>query len=497
MRFIHLAVFSFALFLLFAACNNEEDFITSGDVTLEFSVDTLRFDTVFTQLGSATRSIKVYNKNNRPIKISRVALEQGNNSSFRINVDGIPGNEAEEVIVYAEDSIYVFVEVTVDPDQPLSVSPYVITENLIFVTNGNRQSVTLEAWGQNANYFPSRFNKGVPVVLSCGFNEITWDDPKPYVIYGEVFIDSCTLNLPPGTRIYVHGGIAQNEVFGVFNDGLLYFLQNGKLKVNGTKENPVIIQGDRLETPFLDDPGQWTGIILGKGSKGNIISYATIRNSIFGIYADSTSEVQINNTQIYNTASSGIIGFKSRLTANNLLVYNNGSTSVNLLLGGVYNFNFCTIASYGVDASALSMSNFFCYDDFINCSIRAEDRLTANFRNSIIFGSRKDEIQLSDISGGKGLANFNIKLENCIVAVSDLLKEQGGLYAEFLGKECKPCINATRNDLLFVDPNADNYHLDSLSIAINQGQVIPEILFDLEGNPRDGMPDIGCFERQQ
>lgn len=478
----------------FWSCDKNDNFITTGPVQLEISLDTLRFDTVFTELGSATRLFKIYNRENRPVKISKIYIEKGEDSQFRINVDGVPGNEAEDVTVWANDSIYVFGEVTVDPDQPLSVSPFVIEDRVIIETGDTQLDVLLEAWGQNANYFPSRFNKGVPVVLSCDNGTITWDDEKPYVIYGEILIDSCLLVIPGGARIYVHGGIARNDVFGVFNDGFLYTLQNGSLHVLGTETDSVVIQGDRLEEPFLDDSGQWQGIILGKGSKNNRIEYATIRNAIFGVYVDSTAELQIKNTEIYNTNSSGLIGFHSTISGQNCLVYNNSTTSVQLIQGGDYDFTHCTFASYGVDASALSMSNFFCYDNIFECQIRADYRLNASFVNSIIFGSRRDEIQLADIYGGTAPDQFNVQFQNCIVRVDDLLDPEG-LYTDFLEDECDPCINATRDDLLFIDPNEDNYLLDSLSIAIGQAIVLPGFEKDLAGNLRDDMPDIGCYER--
>lgn len=497
-----LIIFAISILLLswFWACDPNDDYITDSNAKLAFSLDTLRFDTVFTQIGSATRSFKVYNRNDRTIRISNITLLGSSAVKFRLNVDGLPGNQLTDVDIYPNDSIYVFVEVTVNPNQPLSVSPFIIEDRIVFETNGNIQEVRLEAWGQNANYFPSRFNKGVPVVLTCRGGEVTWNDPKPYVIYGEVFIDSCTLNIPAGTRIYVHGGIVQNEFFGVFNDGIIYILDDGRLKVQGTKEKPVIIQGDRLEPSFLDDPGQWAGIIIGKGSRGNVFEYATIRNNIYGIYADSSSEVTLRNTQIYNTSSSALIGVRSRITAENCLFYNNQANSVSILHGGDYQFTYCTAASYGVNASALSMSNYLCYDDPLLCRNRSQYRLNASFRNCIFFGSAKDQIRLADISGGQTAGLFNVKFEDCIVRVEDLLKESNGLYAKFFDDYCKPCINGKTTDKLFVDANKDNYYLDSLSVAIGKAKPIfvPRIIdIDLDGKPRDATkPDIGCYERQ-
>lgn len=498
-----LLLFSFLAItvLYFSSCMRDEDFVTDGSIALRFSVDTLRFDTVFTEVGSATRSIKVYNDSDRPLKIGKVFLEQGNDSKFRVNVDGTPGEEVEEVIVYAQDSIYIFAEVTVDPDDPLSVSPFIINENLFFETNGQQQTVVLEAWGQNANYFPGRFNKGRAVRLTCNNSQINFDDPKPYVIYGVLIIDSCTVNIPAGTRIYVHGGIARNDAFGTFNDGIIITQNLGRIRARGTAENPIVFQGDRLEEAFREEDGQWTGVLLSNGSAGNVFQHTTIKNSIFGVYVDSSATAILENAQIYNTTSSGIIGVHSRIDARNVLVYNNGANSLQVVHGGDYNFDYATLASYGVDASALGLSNFICYDDPLICSQIGAYRLNARFRNSIIFGSKTDQILLSDITGGEQPEGFNVRFENCVVGVEDLLTDFDGRYANFFEDFCIDCVSGERSDPLFVDPSDNHFELDSLSIAEGIGVPIKTplpIATDLLGRLRDPeMPDAGSLERQQ
>ncbi|HHB77986.1 MAG TPA: hypothetical protein ENK85_01980, partial [Saprospiraceae bacterium] len=261
-----LPILFFGLFLSFFFSNCSKETFHTGDVTLNFSTDTLRFDTVFTQVGSATRSFKIYNPLNKSLKISKLYMELGNDSKYNINVDGLPGGLVENVEIGPKDSIYVFAEVTVDPDQPLSVSPFVLDENLIIETNGGTQKVVLEAWGQNANYIPSNANAGGAAVLSCDFQTETWDDTKPYVVYGILVIQDCTLNLPAGARIYVHGGVALSPDTVVYSDGIIYVGKNGGLNIEGEEGNPVIIQGDRLEEEFVDVPGQWAGIRYTSGS---------------------------------------------------------------------------------------------------------------------------------------------------------------------------------------------------------------------------------------
>jgi hypothetical protein len=469
----------------------------SGDgVVLQFSVDTLRFDTVFTQLGSATRSLKVFNTSRVPVEIDRIRLQSGSESRFRYNVDGLPGEEFSRVRIEAEDSIYVFVEVTVNPDLPVSISPFVIEERLIFETGTVSRSVLLEAWGQNANYVPSRFNQGGLALLSCNLGEVTWDDPKPYVIYGFLLIDSCTLNLPAGTRIHVHGGVARTQNADdetiVYNDGLIYTFPRGRIRAMGTVSEPVIIQGDRLEPAFAELPGQWVGMRL--SGKGNELNHLIIKNSLIGIIVDSSAELTIRSSQIYNTEGAGLIGIHSKITALNCLFYNNGNRCVQLGYGGEYQFSYCTLASYGVDAPALSLSNGICRDPL--CQDFDVNRLQASFRNSIIYGSRRDEIALSDFTLGNNPNLFQISMQHCIVKVDELLDPNKGGYPEFLQSTCNPCLNPAFGTPLFVDPNAErDYRPDSLSVARGYAQPIPGIPNDLAGNMRNPVnPDAGCYE---
>ena len=515
---------AFFMYLLFAmSCGRSDDFDTSSDVMLEFSVDTLRFDTVFTELGSATRILKLYNRRSKSIQISSISIKDDPNSFFRLNIDGIPTNTANEIEIAGNDSLYIFGEVTIDPDMPLSQSPFVIEDEIHFEVNGNMQTVYLEAWGQNANYIPNRFsfgqqtnfaptNAGFPCTdpewacYPCGDSFWTWDDEKPYVIYGIGVFYGCELTIAAGTRVHVHGGLAKQfdettmQNF-FFNDGRLIMASGSTLKVEGTIDEPVIITGDRLEEPFQEVPGQWWGVLLARGSSGHKIEHAEIKNSIIGTVIDSLVDLTINNSKIYNTSNVGLVGVHSgRVEANNCLFYDNGGNAVRMIEGGDYEFNHCTLASYGVDASALYMSNVLCLDQ-LTCNPCQEYRLNALFRNSIIYGSRRDEVDLfdGDECDASRSSPLNYKFRNCIVRVDELTDNEK--YQDFFD-HCDPCQNADGSAVIFLDPNDDDYHLDSLSIAENKGVVlnIPgvDLSIDLDGVLRDGaQPDEGCYEYVQ
>ncbi|HLP94289.1 MAG TPA: right-handed parallel beta-helix repeat-containing protein [Saprospiraceae bacterium] len=476
--------------LLLSFCQKEK-FTTDPADKLEFSTDTLRFDTVFTQVGSATRFFKIYNRHKESIRIGKIYLENGANSRFNLNIDGISGDAQENLEIAPNDSMYVFAEVTINPND--QNSPFVVTENVVFETNGNVQTVVLEAFGQNANYLPSRFGAGAVVGYGCNGGEWVWDDPKPYVIYGVVVIDSCTVRIPKGTRVYVHGGLGKfvddEGVTQRYNDGFLAFVGQGKLIVEGTPEEPVIFESDRLEPEFEEEAGQWTGIWLQSGSTGHNIDHCIIRNSVIGLRADSAVSLTLRNTQIYNTASSGLIGIHANITAENCLFHSNTGFGIQLEYGGNYSFDYCTVGSYGVDGEALRMGNALCLD--AGCETFVANKLSARFRNCILMGSRSDQITLFDRL--EDPSQFEYKLTNCIVRVRDLIKDTA--YPDFFD-HCQPCINATSQDTIFLDVNKRDFHLDTLhSIANRYAVPIPGIVKDLDNKDRDAVtPDAGCYE---
>jgi hypothetical protein len=471
------------------SCDPEQEFVTGNAVDISFSLDTLRFDTVFTELGSATRFVKIYNRSNEPVQLDEIYVEGTTGVEFRINVDGAPGGVVEDAIIWDNDSLYVFVEVEVDPDQPTSVSPFVIEDQLVVKTGSKEKRLLLEAWGQNAIYLPNRFSQGVFSELTCNNNTIRWDSDLPYVIYGAIFIRDCLLEVAAGTRIYVHGGLVQTEE-DIYNDGILYTLQGGSIHFAGTQEAPITVQGDRLEPAFADAPGQWLGIIIGRGSRGSLFEHTIIKNSQFGIFADSASEVSLRNTIIHATSANAIIGVHAEVQAQNSLFYDNGSGAIAIRHGGDYQFDHCTATSYGVDASALFMRNFECYNQ--DCTDNSVYRLRADFRNCIFVGSRRDEIILQDAFERQDPDFWQLNMDHCLVKVDELLD---GRYSDFFSTYCIDCFNADQDDPLFLDVSEDDYHLDTLSVAQNRGLVIPELPLDLDGVPRDEMPDVGCYER--
>lgn len=476
---------SFFSIILFSACQKDE-FIIDASAKVEFTTDTLRFDTVFTQVGSATRFFKVRNPHNQPIKISKIYLAQGAQSYFNLNIDGVSGDAQENIEIPANDSIYIFAEVTINPND--KNNPFVINEDLVFETNGNTQKVILEAWGQNANYIPSNTAKGKVAALTA---DAVWNDPKPYVIYGILLIDGFKLTITAGTKVHIHGGLVRTDDKQIYSDGMIYVRNGGEIEIQGTKEKPVIIQGDRLEKPFEKIPAQWNLIYFGANSKANF-SYTTIKNARLGLYADSASTANLKYCQIYNTAGPGIYARQADITLDNCLLHSNGDRSLVIQQGGNYKVNYCTIANFGANAPALELSNAFCrsFDNAGNCASLLVSPLLFRAKNSIFHCSQLDALSFSAVPN----IPFDYLFENSIVRVQNLIDKNKGGHPDFFNY-CKDCINLKTSDKLFKKIDADNYRLDTLSIAENKAIPLNGFNEDLDGTPRDAQkPDIGAYE---
>jgi len=486
-----LILLSILIAVIFNACQKDNTFEgTNPAITL--SLDTLTFDTVFTTIGSATRSFKIFNNESEDIEVD-VKLLSGQGSKFRINVDGTSGHDVKDVFIKGNDSIYVFVDVTVDPDQPLSISPFIFEEMLTISSNGSEKDLLLEAWGQNANYVPGTKRKGVLSLLSCDFQTETWDDPKPYVIYGVLFIDSCELIIPAGTDIYVHGGLVRQDSL-IYNDGFLIVLENGKITANGTAMEPVTFQGDRLEHSFDQIAGQWVGIRFTTGSVGNRLEHVNLKNSVVGMRVDSAAQLSLESCTISNTTSAGLIGVLGNIDATNTLIYDNGQNCALLTYGGNYNFNHCTFASYGNQSSAVRFDNFRCTDPPLCQEVVYVSQLNATFSNCIFAGNESDEIFPIDWTNGEEPDLFNYSLKNCAVTVDEILEPD--LFPNFFDN-CENCFNLSFTDTLFLDIQNNNYNLDTMSLAIDKGFFDGMVLEDILDNMRDDKPDLGCFEFQK
>lgn len=469
------------LAILLWSCRKDENIITDSSATLEFSNDSILFDTVFTTVGSSTRQLKVHNRHNRPIKIANLRLGGGLTSNFRINVDGVSLVSTGNIIIPKKDSIYIFVEVTVDPNN--ANSPLVIRDSIVFNVNGNVQDVKLEAWGQDAYYHkPDKyivFTDGSAVGYSVIDCNDTWTNDKPHVIYGYAVVDSaCTLTMMPGTRVHLH------------NKGVLWVYKDGTLKVQGSYGSRVTIQGDRLEPEYANYPGQWGFIWLSQGSKNNVIDWAIIQNGSIGIRSDTLGNspnptLLLSNTHIRTMSIAGLYGLGTSIRAYNCVFANCGEYTAALTIGGKYVFRHCTFANYWNIGTVtrqtpqLLMNNY--YKD-INNVTQIRDLDSAYFGNCIVYGDLNDEITLdSNSTSGK----FGFKFENCFLRTT--LNTSNANHYKLV---------TLNQDPMFIDPAIHFVKLDPSSPAGNKGNplISAGYPFDIDNKVRGNPPDLGAYE---
>ncbi len=342
-QFTSIIIASIFALLFIYSCKKEDTISDSPSLKLSFSADSIIFDTVFTSIGSATKQIRVHNTSGSKIKISNITLVNGDQSSYRINVDGESGTSFNDIELSGGDSLYIFARVTIDPQN--NNNPYVVEDDIRFLTNGNEQTVKLVAWGQDANYIVAdNFIAGLPPfkIVADSLETVTWTNQKPYVIYGYAVIDSYgKLIIEEGTNIYFHDG------------GGLWSYIDGEVNVLGTVENPVTFQGDRLEEFYDDVPGQWDRIWLMEGRAGHdhIINNAIIKNGFIGIQAESFSRITENKLVLHNVLIDNMngIGLFSRIysiASTNLVVGSCGGYNMAITGGGNYSFVQSTIAAY-------------------------------------------------------------------------------------------------------------------------------------------------------
>jgi hypothetical protein len=462
------------VFSLFSC--EDEGYLSSSDAQLRFSVDTVMFDTIFTTIGSTTQNLKIYNPYDENILISRIRVAGGDFSNFRLNVNGEASNEVYEVEVPARDSIFIFVEVTIDPNgQNL---PMVVQDSIEFTTNSNRQNINLIAYGQDFK-----------LIKSESVGTTTWTAEKPYLVYDYAYVDSTsTLTIEPGTRIYFH------------KDAYLYV--RGKVIAEGNFQNQILFTADRLEDTYANIPDQWSGIILFSGSHGNVFNFATIKNANIGLQVGTIEDegyatLQLSNSKIENMAYAGLFALKSKITGYNNVIANCGFYAAALLVGGEYEFFHTTIANYwgGYTSrvrktASLVLSNALVIESEDGTKVtHTGDLEKAFFGNSIIYGNNQMEIEL----GKNEEKAFNYYFDHCIIQVPDTFNVSNKDHYKnvWKGEEYNP---------LFVDPYDDyNYALDTLSAAKDIGDPDYAKLFpmDLLNKDRlsDNGPDLGAYER--
>ncbi len=499
MKINYTALLVFSILLLFlSSCRKDFDFEPSSGAELRFSKDTVYLDTVFSNIGSSTYRLKVYNTSNNDIKIPSIRLERGEQSHYRLMVDGMSGKSFQNVELLAKDSMFIFIETTIDIKSQTSGSDYLYTDKLVFSGGADQQHVDLVTLVKDAVFlYPQKFTDGTTETLPVGNervygffldendpvngNELIWKSAKPYVIYGYAAVPpDKTLQIEPGAQIHFHAG-----------SGLIVGNQ-ATLTVNGTAEQPVTIQGDRLEPSYEDVPGQWEQIWMAVGSKGQI-NHAIIKNAKNGLFINKNEgTVQLHNLQVYNCSNYGLLARAAAIQGTNIVTNNCGNAALGLTYGGSYEFVYCTFANYWNRPShtAVVIDN---YDGSAEFAIQK-----AHFVNSIIYSGSTEALVLKP--NNNNTLNFNVTFDYSLVKFVDYSNSVSGSFPynfqdNTMYNHCLIARNSTtyqpyfyniaKNKMMITDKAVDLINYGTADTGIS-------VPFDITGRPRNAT-DLGAY----
>lgn len=464
--------------MLAVACTDDDTFSTSPSNLLTFSTDTVSIDTVFATVPSSTRSFWVYNRSGDGIRCANVRLANGNQTGFRVNVDGeylsqTAGYQVSDVEIRKGDSICVFVELT----SPMNAQegPQKVEDDLVFLLeSGVEQRVNLNAYTWNATLLSD---------VEISDDQTLDGSERPIVIYGGLKVDSmATLRIASGTTLYFHSD-AGLDVYGT-------------LIAEGTPEENIVLRGDRTDRMFDYLPydmvsGQWRGVRFYGSSYGNRIYYTDIHGTFDGVVCDS-SDVTISKLQLYNSTVHNCQGYGLKTVSSNVDVRNcqitNALDNCVAVYGGSVMFTHCTIAQfYPFDSNrgaALMYTNVY---EGTDIPLERMDCI-----NSIVTGYGED--MMNGIIGGSGAA-FNYRFVNTLLRTPEITGDEGFVDVIWEEVEDTAAVSGDENfRLVDIDTQHYDFHLSEGSPAIGTASADYALPYDRDGRQRDDMPDMGCYE---
>ncbi len=499
------------MIICWSSCRKDFEYEASTG-NLQFSKDTVFLDTIFTNIGSSTYTLKVYNRSNNDIEIPSIRLGEGQNSQYRLNVDGAAGKEFTNIPLLANDSLFIFIETTFDI-AAVEAPTFLYSDIIEFDHGANRQEVQLVTLIKDAIFiFPRTNSDGTKESLVLGLDtdgneirvegielesdQLNFTNEKPYVIYGYAAVpESSVLTVDPGARVHFH----QNSGIWVRPGASLQI--NGELSTDTLLlENEVVFEGDRLEPEFENVPGQWGTVWLSEGSINNQIDHLTLKNASIGLLVEGgntaeTPTLTINNSQIHNSSSVNLWARTSSIDAANLVLGSAGNISLYCNLGGSYSFTHSTIANYWSSSfrggEALRIDNII---EVNSGEVFTEDLNRADFTNCIIDGNSFVELGLIRSDNNA----FNFSFDHCLIQFEDtsgMLTENPLYDFEDTQFYNNIFVNETTD---FIAPSANDFRLGSTSAARAKGQLdaATRVPFDILGMDRTNAPDLGAYQFQ-
>ncbi len=447
--------------LFFISCV-KEDFLSSSQYQLQFSTDTIFFDTIFTKKGSITRFCKLYNPHKGTIVVDEICVGNQQNVQFFINVNGNSASQIKNLRIDGGDSVFVFVQAKLQENNVDTAISH--TDSIVLKYNGIRQKIVLQAWGQNV--------QNIKGVLS---QNTTFTSQIPYVVYDSLVVPyGVTLSIEAGAKLYMH-----------YKANIIV---HGTLQIHGTKDKPVLITNDRLEQTYQQLPGQWGSIVFSPTSSNNVISFANIKNGTNGLKITGSSQalvdVSVQACDIHTMSSHIIYAQYAQLNIGNSVLYNS-NYYVLAIQGGDCTITHTTISNYGTIGFRNTTSSVI----VCNYNLENQNEMILNkFQclNSIIVGQTTNEISILSLDKNSQLP--------CAFKYS-LIKDT------YSGKDTVYYSNIVPFDVnkkLFKSLSMSDFMLDTLSQAKDIGFLPYSQMYETDkaGKSRiiDNKPDAGAYE---
>lgn len=470
---------------LTVGCTDDDSFTTSTDHLLTFGTDTVRMDTVFSRVPTSRRYFWVYNKSGDGIRCSNIRLANGNQSGFRVNVDGVylgkeSGFQTSDVEIRNKDSIFVNVELT----SPINnkTTPQYMEDNLVFcLESGVEQKVNLNAYSWDAEIVRNLIIKHDTIISS----------DKPIVIYGTMIVDSlATVSIVPGTTLYFHSGACM-DVYG-------------RIKAEGTADKNIVFRGDRTDKMFDYLPydmvsGQWNGIHFRPSSYGNIMKYTDVHSTFNGILCDSSSadrlKLQLYNSTVHNCQGYGLRSVNSYVDIKNCQITNALKDCVAIYGGRAVLWNNTIAQFYPFDSNygaALRFTNGESDDngkhDYPLLQMDCINSIVTGYADDVIMGEQQDTT-----------VTYTYRFYNSILRTDSLTASEliSNIIWENPDSVSVDTVSGGEKNFKLINRNRQyfDFHLSSKSKAINAAASGEYSLpTDRDGRHRDDKPDMGCYE---
>ena len=400
--------------LLLTACSDNDSFTKDSSQRLSFSRDTVRLDTLFAEVPSVTYTFWIYNRASDGLRISTARLEKGNQTGFRVNLDGTFLNPVgQDFEVRKGDSLRVFVEITSYENH--SVEPKLVEDNLLLtLESGVEQKVNLRTYSWDA----------MKVTNLEVEEDMTIESEKPLVIYGDGIhiAKGATLTLK-NTQLFFHHEAAVTV--------------EGKLEAYN-----CLMRGDRLDymfdyLPYDRVSGQWLGIEIASNAEGCWLTDTEVRNAWDGIWADST-QVALVNSVVHNCRGYALYAKDSKVALDYVQLTNAENDCLSLH-GCEAVVDHCTLAQFypltGYRGAALYYEATT-WPMILDC------------RNTLVTGYDDNVVQVNKDQKG----SLEYHFENCLLRTPEV-KDEEASYVGILWESSKDEFQGKQHFLTFDEEN--------------------------------------------